>query len=157
MPSVCLGKVGKPRDRKREGVQENSREVALLCGSQERTLGGTPSFRQTRSRWHVLWKGKNGSLPWFSLGRRRLLGRPLVLVPFWTVALGTSLAVCLSLRCLFKLLGQELFVDPIQGVNNVLCPEPIGHCLKAHLRLKHVPHSIKYGAMMLGVHRVDLQ
>ena len=82
---------------------------------------------------------------------------PLVLAQFWTAAFGTALAVRLDLRHLFKLLGQELLVDPVQGVGDELGSELVDCCLKTHLRLECTPCSIECGAMMLSVHHVDLQ
>ena len=93
----------------------------------------------------------------FTLGRRGLLGGPLVWALFWTVASGTALAVRLGLRSLFELLGQEFLVDAVQGVGDDLGAEPVGGCLEAHLSLESAPRSVEGGAVMLGVHRVDLQ
>ena len=63
----------------------------------------------------------------------------------------------LGVHHLFKLLGQELLVDPVQGVSDELYAEPVGCCLKTHLHLESAPRSIESGAVMLGVHHVDLQ
>ena len=82
---------------------------------------------------------------------------PLVLVQFWTIAFGTALAVRLGLRRLFKLLGQELLVDPVQGVSDELCAEPVGCCLKTDFHLERTPCSMECGAVMLGVQCMDLQ
>ena len=92
----------------------------------------------------------------FTLGRRGLLGEPLVWALFWTGASGTALAVRLGLRSLFELLGQEFLVDVVQGVGDDLGAEPVGGCLEAHLRLESAPHSVEGGAVMLGVHHMDL-
>ena len=88
---------------------------------------------------------------------RAVLGWPLILARSWIVALGTALAVRLSLHRLFKLLGQELFVDPIQGVSDELGLEPVGRCLKMHLCLERAPLSVEFSAVMLGMNCMDLQ
>ena len=63
----------------------------------------------------------------------------------------------LGLRHLFKLLGQELLVDLVQGVGDDLCTEPVASCFETQLHLESAPRSVEGGAVMLGVHCVDLQ